>query len=817
MTEYFYVHKMKFKRIMRKTLIGIGLTVVIILLICIFLGYFLITRSFPKISGTTYVKGLTHEVKIYRDEFGVPHIFAQSEYDAFFSVGFTHAQDRLWQMELTRRVGMGRLSEMLGVPALPIDKMFHTLGLWQHAQKLSQSLETDTHNALQAYADGVNQFIASQTGKYPIEFDMLNIEPGPWTIEHSLLVSRLMAWELNYARWVDLLLAELVQRFGEEKAKEIFPYWPDEAPLILPKELKGKAIADDLRPWFHAEEAYRSLLGLRALESGSNAWVVSGAKSVTGKPILANDPHLMLMSPARWYELHINAPNLDVSGMSIPGVPFVIVGRNQRVAWGVTNAMMDDEDFYIEQVDSLQHPTRYRFNNTWLSIQETVDTIVVKGSLPVALSIYKTHRGPIVNKMEAGAQDASSLISMRWTGSEISNDAGAFYRIDKSNNWQDFQDALKLFTVPAQNFVYADIDGNIGYRTGGKLPIRKIKGPTLPFPGWTDEYDWNGFVPFDQMPHVLNPRDGFVATANNKIIDDSYPYYISNHWESPWRSIRLHEMLQEQNKFSVEDIQRLQFDLVSTHAREVVPYIIHAFDSVTVTDNDVKTVLEYFRNWNFEMRKEDVSTTLFQATINAMVYNTFHDKMGDRLYGLYDTLASTPLSALSRLLKNPNSVWFDDPRTPIQEKRDDILRKSVSDALTTLKNTLGGNIKEWQWGRLHTVTFSHIFGANKMLEGFFNIGPFPIGGSHSTINVGQYFLAHPFQTNVGPSMRQVFNLADINDTYSVLPPGQSGQVFSGHYKDQITLWLNGAYKMRPMQQSTIESTCKDVLILKPIR
>jgi penicillin amidase len=508
---------------------------------------------------------------------------------------------------------------------------------------------------------------------------------------------------------------------------------------------------------------------------------------------------------------------MDVAGMSIPGVPFIVVGRNQRVAWGVTNAMMDDEDFYIEEVDSLQHPTRYRFKNEWRPIVETIDTIVVKGSLPVVLSIYHTHRGPIVNKMEPTAQSSSSLISMRWIGNEISNEAGALYRIDKSANWQEFQDALKLFTAPAQNFVYADVDGNIGYRTGGKLPIRKTKGPTLPFPGWTDEYDWNGFVPFDQMPHVYNPPDGFIATANNKIVDDSYPYAISHHWESPWRSIRISEVLHEQEKFSVEEIQRLQFDLVSTHAREVVPYILHAYDSVTVTDNDVRTTLEYFRNWNFEMRKEDVSTTLFQATVKKLIYNIFHDKMGERLYGLYDTLASTPLSALSRLLKNPNSEWFDDLKTQALESRDDMIRKSVSDALVMLKSELGGDLKEWQWGRLHTVTFGHVFGSNKLLSGIFNIGPFPIGGSHSTVNVGQYFIAHSFESAVGPSMRQVFNLADINDTRSVLPPGQSGQVFSGHYKDQVTLWLHGAYKMRPMQQSIIESTCRDVLTLRPTR
>jgi penicillin amidase len=276
-------------------------------------------------------------------------------------------------------------------------------------------------------------------------------------------------------------------------------------------------------------------------------------------------------------------------------------------------------------------------------------------------------------------------------------------------------------------------------------------------------------------------------------------------------------VLHEQEKFTEEEIQRLQFDLVSTHAREVVPFILHAYDSVTVTDNDVRTTLEYFRNWNFEMRKEDVSTTLFQATISKLIYNIFHDKMGERLYGLYDTLASTPLSALSRLLKNPHSEWFDDLKTPALESRDDMIRKSVSDALVMLKSELGGDLKEWQWGRLHTVTFVHVFGSNKLLSGIFNIGPFPIGGSHSTVNVGQYFIAHSFESAVGPSMRQVFNLADINDTRSVLPPGQSGQVFSGHYKDQVTLWLHGAYKMRPMQRSIIESTCRDVLTLRPTR
>jgi penicillin amidase len=799
----------------QKWFIGICVSVVVILIAGVIIGYYLVTRSFPKISGSQSVQGLAQEVKVCRDEYGVPHIIAQSEYDAFFTVGYTHAQDRLWQMDLIRRVGMGRLSEIFGEPALKLDKMFRTLGLWRHAQKLSQSIDEDTRKALQAYTDGVNQFITINAGKYPIEFDMLNVEPEPWRLEHSLLVSRLMAWELNYSRWVDLLLAELIQRFGEEKAREIFPYWSEDAPFIIPNRLKGKTVTENLRPWFDTEREYCSLFGVRALESGSNAWVISGKKSTTGKPILANDPHLFLMSPARWYELHIIAPTFDVAGMSIPGVPFVVVGRNQRIAWGVTNAMIDDEDFYIEEVDSLQHPTSYKFNNEWRPISEIIDTIIVKGSLPVVLSIYSTHRGTIVNKIEPNAQSISSLISMRWVGHEISNEAGTFYRINKATNWKDFEEALKSFAVPAQNFVYADVDGNIGYRTGGKLPIRTTKGPTFPFPGWIEEYDWKGFVPFDQMPHTFNPSEEFIATANNKIVDDSYPYHISNHWESPWRSIRISEVLREQEKFTMEDVRRLQLDLISVQAREMVPFIIHAYDSVTVSDPDVKTTLKYFQNWNYEMRKEDVSTTIFQVIVTKLIYNTFHDKMGDRLYGLYDTLASTPLSAISHLFKNPESDWFDDINTDARENRDDIIRKSVSDALSTLKSELGGELKEWQWGRLHAVTFRHIFGSHALLAGFFNIGPFPVGGSHATVNVGQYFIAHPYESTVGASMRQIFNLSDINDTRTVLPPGQSGQVFSQHYKDQIMLWLNGAYKTRPMQTSIIESTCQEVLTLKP--
>ncbi|MGH2568272.1 MAG: penicillin acylase family protein, partial [Bacteroidota bacterium] len=516
-------------RLSSKIFLGLTITIAVLVLAGFLLSYYLVTKSFPQKSGSVALQGLASDVRIYRDEYGVPHIMAETEEDAYFAVGFVHAQDRLWQMELIRRVGMGRLSEILGEPALKVDRMFRTIGVWKLAQQLTGQLDDRSRALLESYANGVNAFILSNKGQYPVEFDVLNFRPEPWRVEHSAVVSRLMGWELNHARWVDMLLGELVERFGEEKAAEIFPRWQEDAPPIIPDQLRGRRISQSLQPLLDADRTYKLLAGAPGFHGGSNSWAVSGAKSITGKPLLANDPHLVVTAPARWYELHVVAPGLDAAGASIAGVPFVVIGRNRYIAWGVTNAMADDEDFYVEEVDSLQHPTKYKFNNSWRPIIQDVDTILVKGDPPVLLTVYKTHRGPIVNRFEPGAQFAENLISMRWTGYEHSNEAKAFYLLNKATNWNDFKDALRHFSLPAQNFVYADVEGNIGYRTGGLLPLRRSKGPTLPYPGWTDTYDWKGFVPFERMPELLNPPQGFLATANNKIIADSYPYHISHH------------------------------------------------------------------------------------------------------------------------------------------------------------------------------------------------------------------------------------------------------------------------------------------------
>jgi penicillin amidase len=777
--------------------------------------YHFVTKSFPEYDGSESTPAVRTNVEILSDDYGVPHIRAQSEEDAYVAVGFLHAQQRMWQMELMRRVGQGRLSEILGEPALKTDKLFRTLNLHRTAHQLTELLDPPTRSALEAYARGVNAFLESHRSDLAIEFDLLNIIPEPWQIEHSLLITRLMAWELNHARWVDLLQNKLVQKFGEAKARELFPGYPPDGSLILKSFVPGARSPKISEQLFDAERSYATLMGFDGMESGSNSWVVSASKSTTGKPILANDPHLMLLNPARWFELHVSAPGLNVSGTTIAGIPFVVIGHNERIAWGLTNAMFDDEDFYIEQVDSLEHPTQYRFNNEWRKVEEAVDTIVVKDAKPVFFSIYRTHRGPIVNKIEAGATNEANLISMRWMGHELTEESDAFYKINRAQNWEEFEQGVRLFSVPAQNFVFADVDGNIGFHTGGRLPIVKARGATLPFPGWTDEFDWKNFVPFNQMPNTYNPAEGFVATANNKPVGDEYPFYISNNWEPSWRADRITEFLSELPQVSIDDTKRLQNDLVSLHARALVPLILHAFEQVEVLHPDVKTALSYFRNWNFEMRPEDVSTTLFQSWFVKVVFNTLHDELGSELFGLYDTLASTPLKVITAMLADSTATWFDNIGTETHESRDDIVRKSLVDAIQSLKGSLGGELKEWQWQRLHKLTFTHVFGENAMLKSIFNRGPFPTGGSHSTVNVGYFRMSNPFKHTVGASTRQIFDLSNWDNSRAVTAPGQSGHPYEKHFDDQTKLWLNGAYRTMPFSREAVDRECKHRFILRP--
>ncbi|MCG8603501.1 penicillin acylase family protein, partial [bacterium] len=499
-----------------RVVLGGLLFVLVIFAIIVFLGYHLLTKSLPKITGTTNLDILDKTVDVYRDSFGVPHIFAQTEEDLFKAAGYVTAQDRLWQMDFSRRIASGRLSEIFGKSALERDKYIRTWGFHRTAKKILKVLSPESRAALQAYADGVNAFIAENLHRLPLEFPLLRYEPDPWKIEDSLAITRLMAWRLSFSWYVDLVLNELVAKLGVREARQVFPDFPRHGPTIISSG--ATTSSRGLSEFIGAGLALREFLGIDTAAIGSNSWVVSGEKSVSGKPLLANDPHLELTTPSIWYEMHLVGGPINVAGVALPGTPGVLIGHNQSIAWGLTNGMVDDVDFYLEAINQ-DDSTKYRSGTQWQDFEEIREDIFVKDDRPVALTIQETENGPVVSNIHPVLAGRDIVYSMSWVGHEPSDELAALLKLQVARNSDDVKEALKHFKVPAQNFVWASVDGDIGYQLAGSVPIRRNTTGILPHQGWTRRGQWQRYVPFDRLPSLHNPASGFIATANNKIVD----------------------------------------------------------------------------------------------------------------------------------------------------------------------------------------------------------------------------------------------------------------------------------------------------------
>ncbi len=810
-----------------KITLGILGSSIIILIALIFFLKYLVTKSFPEYEGKINVKGIKGEVAIYRDEFGVPHIFAGNEHDLMFAAGYVQAQDRLWQMDISRRAGEGRLAEVLGNSATGFDRLFRTLNLTNIVSKIEAELPPEVNSALKAYSDGVNAFIRENQGNFPIEFDMLGYEPELWKVGHSLLLSRLMAWDLNLAWWVDLTMGELTDKFGYEKAKELLPVYPADAPTIVKGKLQDRKVlrnisrnhldTPNISGFKHLVQQYRNYFGIDGSATGSNAWVISSAKSTSGKPILANDPHLGLPAPSKWYEMHLSAPGWNVAGCAIPGTPFIVIGSNNRIAWGLTNAMIDETDFYIVTTDSA-NPNLYNYEKKLISIKSREEVIYIGKDDSLEFTIRETHHGPIISDLHptllTKANPQNKLVAMRWCGFEVSQEPYAFYLINKASNKEEFENGLKYFAVPGQNIIYSDVEGNIGYWTVAKIPLRGNFNPTFPLPGWSKEYEWKGFVNFDQLPKLWNPPEQFIATANNKIADNT-SYFISNLYMPPSRIERINELLNEVNLFSAEDFKRMQLDYISPHARKLTKLITNTFKEHPVTDSDTKSALEYLNNWDFKHSPTDVASTIFNMFFVKLIHNTLEDEMGKEILNDYMFFSAVPIIVVDKLFSADTSSWFDNVNTEAKETKSDIIKKSLSDALEQLRTDIDPELKNWQWGVLHPVTFEHLFGKRKPLDKVFNIGPFPVGGSANTINNGEYNFNRSFKNVVGPSTRQIVDLAKPLSRFSIITTGQSGQPLHKHYSDQTLLWLNGDYKYISMKRNEIENSGWKKLELAP--
>ena len=786
--------------------------VISICIVLLFLLHNLLTDSLPQTDGEIRLPVLRKPADIYRDRFGVPHIFAANDTDLFKAAGYVTAQDRLWQLDFNRRVARGRLSEILGDVTLEEDKFLRLIGFGRIAEKIWPRLSPESRAAYQAYADGINAFIETHRAELPVEFSLLGYEPEPWRPQDSVAFARLMAWNLSFSWHVEIVLGRLVEKLGARKAREVFPDFPKQGPFIIPASVKPswRSTASFLR----AGRNVQALLAINGARLGSNAWVVSGDKTPCGKPMLANDPHLQLMVPAVWYQMHLASEALNVTGVALPGIPGIVIGHNDKIAWGLTNGMVDDADFYVERAapDSSQ---RYWNGKDWQEFTVVEEEIKVKGQEPVIFPVRSTRNGPVVSDKHPAAGESQGVISMRWTGQSASDEMSAYLHLMRAGNWDEFVTALQAFKVPAQNFVFAAKDGDIGYYLAGAIPLRQTNG-MLPQKGWRENGRWRGFIPFGKLPHVRNPDVGYIFTANNKIVDDRYPYYISNLWEPPSRAVRIQERLRAQDIFTVDDFISMQSDVESPLARTVLPFLLGSIEThLDSSNNDLVTLYRLIKDWDGVESADRIEPSIFHAFFVSLTRNTLRDEMGDELFENYIKTGNVPFRVIPALLARPQSPWFDDINSPQVESMDDIIIRSLLDAGKMLRQIAGERISDWRWGEVHQLKMQHPLGRHEALDFLLNIGPFPRPGSTGTLDNSEYRFAEPFASVVGPSMRQIVDLCDLEHSLSIITTGESGQRLSRHYKDQTLPWLNHEYHTLVLDKSDVIRSATSHLKLLP--
>lgn len=761
--------------------VGRGVLWMLLLVLLLALGavVWLKETSTPQVSGTRTLPGLAGPVSVTRDAWGVPHIRAQaSDEDAMFALGFVHAQDRAWQMDFQRRVAQGRLAEVLGEAALPQDRFLRTWGFYRAAESALPALSEQTRRMVRAYTAGVNAGFAQ--GRLAPEFRILGYTPEPWTDVDSIAWSKLMAYDLGGNADDEILGTQVVRRLGEAGLNEVLPPYPPNAPTILSREeleLKVQAPpagsgtaalpAATLRALQAQLEAARAL-GLERLPGkGSNDWVIAGSRTASGKPILADDPHLALSSPMLWYLADVQGPRLRAIGATIPGLPGIVIGRNDRIAWGVTNVNPDVQDLYIEPEGA--------------KLTGRTEVIKVKGQPDVRLTVRESEHGPIISDVGAGA--VGPRVALKWTALQPGDTTlEAFLGLNYARNWPDFVAALKRYVAPSQNFVYADVDGNIGYYAPGRVPLRRGWDGSLPVPG-DGRHEWTGYIPFAQLPHTFNPADGLVVTANNKVVPAGYPFNLGNirNWAEPYRAERITELLmQKPQGLTVDDVKRVQLDTVSLVWRDLKPFLL-----ATRPDGDLsRQALEQLRGWNGNERADAVPPTIFEAWL-AELQKMAQDELGD------GTRLSS-LAVLNQLRANGQLCRNERDETSRPQDCAGEMQASLKRAVDRLAARLGADPGGWTYGKVHTVASNHrAFGGVKALGWLFNHST-PTNGGTNTVNVARPDPDTLRQTH-GPSYRHIIDLAEMNRSLYIGSLGQGGNPLGEHVSDQQGKWAAGEY------------------------
>jgi penicillin amidase len=820
-------------RILRRVATIVGIVLLALVVIVAGAGTWLVRRPWPQTRGTIAVDGLSAPVEVIRDKLSVPNIYAQNQHDLFFAQGYVHAQDRLWQMEFNRRIGSGSLSAIVGDATLGTDRFLRTLGLHRAAEQIWTDYDPGLKAVLEAYAAGVNAYVDTHRNRLPLEFTILGVDPAPWTPVDTITWAGAMSLTLcgNYKE--ELLRARLIAAVGQAKALELMPPYDPNGPFVVPSASTTGAAsfpaeAAPMPPvppeaqgytWlqgatFEGLAAVDDLLGKVGTDVGSNNWVIAGSRTATGSPLLANDTHLGLDMPSIWYEIGLHGGGIDSVGYSFPGVPLIIIGHNARIAWGVTNLGADVQDFYIEKLDDPAHPTQYEFEGQWYDLQVLHETIEVKGSDPVPLDVLLTRHGPIMTDV-LGTVAGSEPLALRWTALDGNRILQAVLGLNVATNWDEFRQALRYWDAPSQNFVYADVDGNIGYQTPGLIPVRAPGDDgSVPMPGWTGEYEWQGTIPFDELPSTLNPPAGFIVSANNQVVPDSYAYHLTSDWAAPYRARRITDLLAADDSVTMDDIRNIHAQTYSLPAEALRPYLV-----AIQPEGDLQTkALAQVKAWDLYLEADRTGAPVYEVWYWYLVQNTFRDDLDPDLMDTYLGQSDSHVPAFIALMSQPDSPWFDDKTTPQVETRDDMLRRSLADAVTWLSSKDGDNPDRWTWGRLHTKTFIHQpLGQSGigLLERLFNSKSIPARGDQFTVDAAWFDYSQPFAMTGGASERYVADLRDLDSSRMIHTTGQSGQIFNRHREDMISLWQDIEYGPMPFSRTAVEAQARDTLTLTP--
>jgi penicillin amidase len=830
---------------------------VLLLIASVITGVVLVRRSFPQTTGEIELPGLDAKVSVVRDDHGIPQIYADTTADLMRAQGYVHAQDRFFEMDVRRHITAGRLSEMFGDSGLETDKFVRTLGWRRVAEQELALLAPDTRSALEAYSEGVNAYLKDRPlSKISLEYTVLSAggldyTPEEWSPVDSLAWLKAMAWDLrgNMEEEIGRVLAGV--NHTPEQVAELYPPYPysEHQPIVrqgavvdgrYESQATRPGTRNPARPPYTAGQV-DALEGLqRGLEAmpemlghgsglGSNSWVVDGEHSATGKPLLANDPHLSTSLPGIWYQVGLHCRTVsaecpyDVAGFSFSGVPGVVIGHNQRIAWGFTNLGPDVSDLYLEKIDG----DRWLYDGRYRRLSLRTETIKVHGGKDFHLQIRETKHGPLLSDVSrelstVGANaDAPRgpdrgngfSVALQWTALTPSNTADAILELNRAQDWDQFRAAAADFAVPAQNLVYADVDGHIGYQAPGRVPIRKSGNDGLvPSAGWRPENDWSGtYVPYDALPSVLDPDEGFVVTANQAVVGPSYPYHLTDDWDYGFRSQRIRSLLLAEGDLSLDEMTQVQLDDYNAMAPVLVPYLL-----------DVNLPRGYFRggqrvleHWDFHQGATSAAAAYYNAVWSNLLRLTFHDEMRESQWPDGD---SRWFMVVGRLLRQPANAFWDDRHTDTVETRDDILIHALRDARDEMTRRQARRPSEWEWGRLHRMDLhSQTLGESGIgpVEWLFNRDGWKVSGGGSIVDATSWDAAEGYGVTSAPSMRMVVSLGDFDDSRWINLSGASGHAFHPHFTDQTDLYVDGRTLPWSFSEQAVTAHGEDTLTLTP--